>query len=246
MELFDTAREIKILNGVVGLPRDFDYDLTEAIANTAVWGACDGFAAHIVYAILVGQTEDAIRLLPKAKHWKEIAMKLEEERNCSTEGSHWYGKKLYSLIRWLIDGVHDAESMATWLSGSVNYYRNQKGGADSVSLGLNAEAFLDAGGYEDYISLAAPRGIETIKCSGANEKQMALTLAVQALTKKFPEEKVDAAVKKFLDRHVGKWLNNGHAVRAAEWMKVIYWKQGDAGISPFDAVRKCLDHVEVK
>ena len=73
---------------------------------------------------------------------------------------------------------------------------------------------------------------------------MALTIAVQALTQKFPEEKVQAAVRKFLDKHVGEWLNNGHAVRAAEWMKVIYWRRGEAGIAPFDAVRKCLDHVE--
>jgi hypothetical protein len=57
---------------------------------------------------------------------------------------------------------------------------------------------------------------------------------------------VQATVKKFLDKHVGKWLNNGHAVRAAEWMKVIYWKRGEAGITPFEAVRKCLDHVEIR
>lgn len=43
---------------------------------------------------------------------------------------------------------------------------------------------------------------------------------------------------------MGKWLNGGHAVRAAEWMKVIYWKRAEAGVSPFEAVRKCLDHVE--
>jgi hypothetical protein len=48
-----------------------------------------------------------------------------------------------------------------------------------------------------------------------------------------------------LDKHVGQWLNNGHAVRAAEWMKVIYWKRGEAGITPFEALRKCLDHVEI-
>ena len=104
--------------------------------------------------------------------------------------------------------------------------------------------FVNAGAHRDFIALAAPGGIDSIKCSGANERQMALTLAAQALTQKFPEDKLAAAVKKFLDNNVGKWLNDGHAVRAAEWMKVIYWKRGEVGISPFDAVRKCLDHVE--
>ena len=148
------------------------------------------------------------------------------------------------MIRWLHDGMHDAESLAIWLPATVGYYRSQPGGVDSVSLGLTAVTLLNADGYEDYLSLAAPGGVEAVKCSGANEKQMALTLAVQALTQKFPEEKVQASVKKFLDNHVGDWLNNGHSVRAAEWMKVIYWKRGETGISPFDAVRKCLDHVE--
>ena len=244
MPNFDIVREIKILNGDIGLPRDFDYDLNRAIENKALWAASDRFVAHIVMAILVGQRDDAIRLLPKAKHWMELAKELGQDGNRYGQDSHRFHRQLYALILWLNDGIHDSESLAFWLSSSVEYYRNQKGGPDSVSLGLSAETFLNAGGYEDFIALAAHGGIESIKCSGANEKQMALTLAAQALTQKFPEEKVQATVKKFLDKHVGKWLNNGHAVSAAEWMKVIYWKSGETGISPFDAVRKCLDHVE--
>jgi hypothetical protein len=113
MEKLDIARKIKGLNGPIGLPRDFAYDINWAVANNAVWGACDGFASHIVMAILVGQSEDAIRLLPKAIHWKEIAMKLEEDANRSGSGSHWYGRRLYSLMRWLSGGVHDTESLAS-------------------------------------------------------------------------------------------------------------------------------------
>lgn len=244
MEYFDIAREIKILNGDIGLPRDFTYDLNEAIAQRALWGTCRIFAPHIVMAILVGQPHDASELLIKAKHWMECAMERREESKRFGAESHRFHRKLYSMIRWLNDGEHDAESLAFWLPATVEYFRSQTGGVDSVSLGLAAEAFLDSDGYEDYIALAAPAGIESVKCSGANEKQMALTLATQALTQKFPDEKVQATVEKFLDKHVGKWLNNGHAVRAAEWMKVIYWKRGEAGITPFEAVRKCLDHVE--
>lgn len=244
MERFDIARRTKILNDVTGLPRDFNYDLNRAIENKALCAASEGFIHDCVMAILVGQTDDAVRLLPKAKHWMELAKELGQDGTRLGGNSHRFHRKDYALIRWLYDGVHDSESLAFWLSNAVEYFRNQTGGPDSVSLGLAAETFLDAGGYDDFIALAAPAGIESIKCSGANEKQMALTLAAQALTQRFPEEKVQATVKKFLDKHVGKWLNNGHAVRAAEWMKVIYWKRVETGFSPFDAVRKCLDHVE--
>lgn len=244
MEYFDIARRIRILNGDTGLPRDFDFDLKQAIEHRGLWGASEGFADDSVMAILVGQPGDAIRLLPKAKQWMELAKELGQDGDRYGKDSHRFHRQLYALIRWLNDGVHDSESLGFWLSASVDYHRNQKGGPDSVSLGLAAETFLNAGGYEDFIALAAPGGIESIKCSGANEKQMALTLAAQALTQKFPNEKVEATVKKFLDKHVGKWLNNGHTVRAAEWMKVFYWKRGEAGLSPVEAVRKCLDHVE--
>ena len=244
MQHFDIARRIKILNGVLGLPRDFEYDINEAIVHKGLWGTCNIFVAHSVMAILVGLPKDASKLLIKAKQWMECAMERREESNYFGPASHHFHRHLYAMIRWLHDGAHDVESLAMWLPATVQYYRNQAGGVDSVSLGLAAVTFLNAGGYEDYLSLAAPGGIDTVKCSGTNEKQMALTLATQALTQKFPDEKVQASIRKFLDKHVGEWLNNGPAIRAAEWMKVIYWQRGEAGIAPFDAVRKCLDHVE--
>jgi hypothetical protein len=216
----------------------------KAIENKALWGASNRFVANSVMAIIVGQPHDASKVLAKAKHWMEYAMEKREESNHFGAASHYFQRHLYSLIRWLNDQTHDTESLEFWLRATVDYYRNQTGGVDSVSLGLAAVTFLDSGGYDEYLSLAATNGIESVKCSGANEKQMALTLAVQALTQKFPNEKVQATVKKFLDNQMGKWLYGGHAVRAAQWMKVIYWKRGEAGITPFEAVRKCLDHVE--
>jgi hypothetical protein len=49
---------------------------------------------------------------------------------------------------------------------------------------------------------------------------------------------------KLLANLVGKWLNDGVSVLAAEWMKVIYWPRGEADLSPINTVRKCLDPVE--
>ena len=244
MERFDVARRLKILTEGGALQYDYDAQIEVAISHNALRSFSDGFAAHAAMAIIVGLHQDAVKLLTKAKLWMECAIGRREQERGFESQSERIRRELYYIIRWLHDGIHDAESLAIWLPATVEYYRSQSGGVDSVSLGLSAVTFLNAGGYQDYLGLAAPTGIEAVKCSGANEKQMALTLAVQALTQKFPDEKVQASVKKFLDNHVGEWLNNGHAVRAAQWMKVIYWKRGETGITPFDAVRKCLDHVE--
>lgn len=136
------------------------------------------------------------------------------------------------MLRWLCDGIHELQDLALWKATALTVFKNHPDWLDTEEIELEAVTFINAGAHQEFITLAAPAGIDSIKCSGANEKQMALTLAAQALA------------QKFLDYHVGKWLNDGHAVRAAEWMKVIYWERGEAGLSPFEAVRKCLDHVE--
>lgn len=244
MERFDVARRLKILTEGGALQYDYDAQIEVAISHNALRNFSRGFAAHAAMAIIVGLEQDAGKLLAKAKHWMECAMERRELARGFELESERFHRHLYSTIRWLLDGVHDRESLATWVSQTMESFRKHPSRLSGAELGFEAVKFIDAGAYQDYLVLAAPAGIEAVKCSGANEKQMALTLAVQALTQKFPEEKVQAAVKKFLDKHVGEWLNNGHAVRAAEWMKVIYWQRGETGLTPFDAVRKCLDHVE--
>jgi hypothetical protein len=107
----DIKRRRGILNGDIGPPRDLKHDLDKAIANKALWGASDGFVSHAVMAILVGQTNDAVGLLPKAKHWMEVAMEQPEESNHFGAASYRLHRHLYGLVRWLNDGVHDAESM---------------------------------------------------------------------------------------------------------------------------------------
>lgn len=200
--------------------------------------------SQVVHCILCDMPSEAQLLIAKSKTWIERAITTREQARHFEEWSHKFQQHMYSIILWLADGIHSQANLDLWKRDEMRWFTVHPDRISGADLSLSTVTFINAGAYQDFLSLAAPTGIDSIKCSGANEKQMALTLAAQALTKKFPEDKVQAAVKKFLDNNVGKWLNDGHAVRAAEWMKVIYWKRGEAGISPFDAVRKCLDHVE--
>lgn len=241
---FDSNRKIKALKGDLGVRYSLGYPFEKATAQNALWAMSDGFAADAVLLIVLSIVDDIDKLLRKAEFWISQAIEQKEERRGFGAESKRFQHKLFSNIRWLADATHDSKSLEVWLHETIKCFRVDPERVHSASLGLEAVTFIDAGAHQEFIALAAPAGIDAIKCSGANEKQMALTLAAQALTQKFPEDKVQATVKKFLDNHVGKWLNDGHAVRAAEWMKVIYWKRGEAGLSPFEAVRKCLDHVE--
>ncbi len=197
-----------------------------------------------IHCILCDLPNDAQMLITKSKAWIEQAISIAEQTRHFDEWSHKFQRHLYAIILWLHEGIHDQHSLDIWETEALRWFQTHSDRLGTSDLGLEAVTFINAEAYQSYFSLAAPNCLDSIKCSGTNEKQMALTLAAQALTHKFPEDKVQAVVKKFLDNHVGKWLNDGNAVRAAEWMKVIYWKRGEVGITPFDAVRRCLAHVE--
>lgn len=243
MSHFDRTKTLSQLHDFV-LRRAYEQDFERAASNNALWNISSGMTKNAVKCILVDLQEDARKLLSKAKQWMLGAIETQEKTKGFEETSNKFHRQLFSTIQWLHDGVHDQENLRIWRDEALQTFRNHPDWIPTANLSLEAVTFINAGAHEEFIALAAPAGIDSIKCSGANEKQMALTLAAKALTQKFPEEKVKGTVQKFLDNNVGKWLNDGHAVRAAEWMKVIYWKRGEAGISPFDAVRKCLDHVE--
>lgn len=216
----------------------------DAIKNRALWSNARRFLNQAIHSILCEMPSESQKLLLKSKTWIERAIATNEQARHFEEWSHKFQQHMYSIILWLADGIHAQTNLDLWKADELRWFTVHPDRISGADLGLGAVSFINCGAYQDLLSLAAPAGIDSIKCSGANEKQMALTLAAQALTQKFSEDRVAAVVKKFLDNQVGKWLNDGHAVRAAEWMKVIYWKRGEAGISPFDAVRKCLDHVE--
>ena len=232
--IFDINRRKSILDDELGVARSLKLEIEEAVSNRALFGSASRFVFQAVSCILCGMPDKARLLTPKAKLWVGRAIETGEKTRNFEEWSSKFQRHLYAIIVWLVDGLHDQQSLTIYVEECLKWYQKFPDRLAAADLGLEAVTFIHAGAYQEYLSLAAPGGTDSIKCSGANEKQMALTLAVQ----------VQATVRNFLDRHVGKWLNDGHAVRAAEWMKVIYWKPGVKGISPFDAVRKCLDHVE--
>jgi len=241
---YDKKRRLEQLHAPVGLPRSLRLDIDEATKNLALWGTCERFMSQVIHCILCDLRNEAPTLLTKSKTWIERAIAIKEQARQFEGWSFKFHHHMYSIILWLADGTHDQASLDLWKADDLRWFAIHPDRISGADVDLSAVTFINAGAHHEFIALAAPSGIDSIKCSGTNEKQMALTLAAQALTQKFSEDKVQATVKKFLDNHVGKWLNDGHAVRASEWMKVIYWQRGEAGISPFDAVRKCLDHVE--
>jgi len=244
MLFYDVSKRHQNLDEFI-LPRAYAQDIEEAGRHNALWHIANGFVSDAIHCILITYNDDAQKLISKAKFWLAKAMSAGEKARNFEETSNKFHRQLNAMICWLHDNDHDQADLDIWLIETQKWLANHPERLKTADLGLQAVTFINAGAYEEYISLAAPGGLDSITLSGASEKRMALTLAAAALTQKFPEDKLQKTVTKFLDNHVGTWLNNGHSVRAAEWMKVIYWKRGTTGISPTDAVHKCLDHVKL-
>jgi hypothetical protein len=245
MKTYDKQKQLTRLYDALGLPRSFSLEIEVATKNNALSGSCNDFMSQVIHCLLCDLPQEARTLLIKSRTWMERALETREWEVQSKGFANRLQRKLYATIEWLHQGVHDQSSLDSCMADTMQWFRVHHPELTTGSeLALSAITFIDAGAYDDYLTLAAPGGVNLMKPAGSNEKQMCLTLASQALTQKFPGDKMEATVKKFLDNHVSKWLNDGHSLRAAEWMKVVYWKRGEAGISPSDAVRKCLDHVE--
>lgn len=72
---------------------------------------------------------------------------------------------------------------------------------------------------------------------------MSYVICRHRLGQDYTEGQVRSAVGRFLDRNVDGWLSAGHFARAAEWMKIVYWQEGKAGLSSKDALWKCYGHL---
>ncbi len=76
-----------------------------------------------------------------------------------------------------------------------------------------------------------------------NEAEMAYIHSRHRLGLQYSEEDVQAATHKFLKKNIDSWLGNGHAVRAAEWMKVLYWNDRNRTLSAKQVLMKCFDYL---
>lgn len=72
---------------------------------------------------------------------------------------------------------------------------------------------------------------------------MCYVLSRHRLGLEYSDAEVAGALDRFLTKNTNTWLTNGHAARAAEWMKIAYHSDADNALSPKEVVLKCYDHL---
>ena len=149
------------------------------------------------------------------------------------------------MTKWLLNSQHDAESYRRFVECEDRFLESSEVGKDKINISLLLPIYVDAGAYHRVLQLVAASGLTTPKFRDLvrNEGQMAYVLCRYRLGEDSAEAEVTSVARKFLDRNVDGWLTNGHFVRVAEWMKIVYWQEEEAGISAKDALLKCYDHL---
>lgn len=252
MSKFDPAHERRILLGDCGVEFYLAADIDQAKTTGGRGSSSHAFLGTAIRCLLNGLDEPAFQLLEKTQQWVSVALAEEEipKRFLHDERYSPYGEaalryQTLAITKWLLNSQHDAESYRRFVECEDRFLESSEVGKDKVSVSLLLPIYVDAGAYHRALQLFASSGLTAPKSRGLvrNEGQMAYVLCRHLLGEESADAEVNSVTRKFLDGNVDGWLSNGHFVRAAEWMKVVHWQEGKAGISAKDALLKCYDHL---
>jgi hypothetical protein len=251
MTTFDPANERRSLLGDCGYEFDLARNIDQARDVGGRGSSAHAFLGTAIQCLLNGLDEPAFQLLKKAKQWisvalaeKEIPKRYLHDERYSPDGEAALRYQTLALVNWLLCDQHDAESYRHFVEHQDRFWSSQVR-KDKVSASSLLPVYVDAREYRGALQLFTSSGLTVAKSRNLirNEGQMAYVLCLYQLGEDFTKTEVDSITGKFLDSNVDGWLANGHFVRAAEWMKIVYWREGNAGMSAKDALLKCYDHL---
>jgi hypothetical protein len=223
-------------------------------------GGCGSSARHFlgvaVRCMLQNLDLEGMRILLKARQYvcysqsvSEIpkrALQYIDAEPFIRNGYMALGLQVLGLCAWLLSSKHDEESYRLYVEHQDRFLRQSPGGKDKVNISLTLPTYLSACAYERVLEIFAntrgwvvPSALGSIK----TESHLCFVIASHRLGKAYSADEVQNATARFLTRKMMAWLRDGHAVRAAEWMKIVYWTRHQADPSPKKALMKCYDHL---
>ena len=246
MKVFDPAEEREQLDGDVGYRFALSYDFEEFRSDGALASSANGYLIKAVYCLLVDYDDPAGLLLKRAFDWVTIAIKQQEKPgDYEPDATEAIRYETLAMSNWLLHGVHDAENLKRTVEHEQRFLVRERLGQDRTEVSLAALSYVDAGAYRillDRLAAArfsAPKSLNAIRSDG----QMCYVICRHRLGLEYSEAEIASATERFLNRNVNGWLLDGLADRAAQWMKVVHWREGDAGISPKEAVLMCYKYL---
>lgn len=241
-----------MLLGDCGIAFDLGEDISLAKDVGGRGSSAHAFLGTAIRCMLNGLDEPAIQLLEKAQKWvsaalaeNEVPKRFLNDERYSLDGDAAFRYQTLAMTNWLLNGQHDTENFRRFVESKDRFLMSSAAGKDKVNVSLALPTYVDAGAYQRALELFASAGLTApnSRSSVKNEGQMAYLLCRHRLGENSTEAEVNSVTRKFLDVNVDAWLSNGHFIRTAEWMKIVYWQQGKAGVSAKEALLKSYDHL---
>ena len=200
---------------------------------------------HAVACLLVDLQAPGMELLEKTRHWLQVAIASNEQpRRYERDYTEAYRFEMLSLCNWLIEAKHDTENLRHAVQYLERYVQSVR--PDAADLSYFLPLYLDAGEnerikelFELTPRLSPPKNLTAIR----SDAVMCYVLACQRLEAAVAGAEMQTAVNKFLNRNMSVWLSHGQRSHMVRWMKIVYWQQGGAGLTPTEALLKCFEHV---
>jgi hypothetical protein len=252
MPNFDTTNERRILLGDCGYRISLESDIEQAKSVGGRGNSAYTFLSKAVRCLLNGLDEPASQLLSKAQQWVTVAIADDEipeqflnDERYSLEGDRALRYRTLALTNWLLDERHDAESYAQFVKHEDRFLASSEAGKDKANISLTLPTYVDAQVYRRALQIFMSSGMSVPKShtSIRNDGQMAYILCRHRLGEEFADTETALASRNFLVKNMDNWLARGHFAQAAEWMKIVYWRSGTAGLSAKAALLKCYDHL---
>jgi hypothetical protein len=252
MNRFDLEADRQVLIGDCGYQLDLAFDYEKAKAVGGRGSAAHSFLGTAILCLLHGLDEPAMSLLTKCEHWvtdslaeSEVPAKYLHDKRYSHDGEAALRYKTLATCNWLLHGLHDVDSLSRFVEHEDLFLASSGLGKDSQQVALIAPTFVDAGAYGRILELVADRWVTPVTLNRLrNEAQVCFVIAQHEMHDMFSRDAVQDAISKFLAARVGQWLNDGHSVRVAHWMKIVHWQQGNNGITPKAALLNCHRYID--
>lgn len=242
---FDPGRSRELLLGSCGYEWSLRAEFAEAKAVGGLASTADANLGTAIECSLVGFDEPAGRLLKQAAEWVQVAIETDErpERYFpgATEAIRF---QTLALCNWFLFNEHDTVSLQRFVEHE-DLYLNSQTRKDKVGVSLTLLTYVNAGAFKRTLEIfeGTPGLSAPTTLSPRNEAEMAYIVSRHRLHMQYSQDEVQTATTKFLAKNVDKWLSNGHWVRVAEWMKILYWNDADRELRAKQVLMKCYDYL---
>lgn len=234
----------QMLLGNIAVEHAYIYDDHKPMGNWAL-----GIVGSIVTCCLVGLADQMLDLCPQAVSWIDRSIARNEEFAGDTQSHHQRLTSAKALALWFESG---AAATDVWsdafcrIRDLTHAHRHFLKGAwlgermdDLMACAFQGRHCAQGVAmYEDLI------GAKTFKLSAVrNPRQFAYALCLHALALEARFEAADllAAGRRVLSGQLAEnWLHNGQMIRAATWLKIVYWHSAPS-LTPEQTMLKAYD-----